>query len=99
MGDTRRLSALSLEECNSVGVGTFQPSFGFKNFHHAARLHPLRRWSPKTVTSSLMVGESEPGCGLCPSLSLKDFHHQGWGGECAELGSAPAWAAARSFPQ
>jgi hypothetical protein len=27
------------------------------------------------VTSSLMVGESEPGCGLCPSLSLKDFHH------------------------
>jgi hypothetical protein len=34
-----------------------------------------------------------------PSLSLKDFHHQGWGGECAELGSAPAWAVARSFPQ
>jgi hypothetical protein len=33
------------------------------------------------------------------SLSLKDFHHQGWGGECAELGSAPAWAVARSFPQ
>jgi hypothetical protein len=57
------------------------------------------RWrSPKTVTSSLMVGESESGCGLCPSLSLKDFHHQGWGGECAELGSAPAWVVARSFP-
>jgi hypothetical protein len=51
------------------------------------------------VTSSSMVGESEPGCGLCLSLSLKDFHHQGWGGECAELGSAPAWAVARSFPQ
>jgi hypothetical protein len=46
-----------------------------------------------------MVGESEPDCGLCPSLSLKDFHHQGWGGVCAELGLAPAWAAARSFPQ
>jgi hypothetical protein len=44
-------------------------------------------------------GESKSGRGLCPSLSLKDFHHQGWGGECAELGSAPAWAAARSFPQ
>jgi hypothetical protein len=57
----------------------------------------LRRWSPKTVTSSLMAGESKPGCGLCPSLSLKDFHHQCWGGECAELGSAPAWAVARSF--
>jgi hypothetical protein len=64
IGDTRRLSASSLEERNSVGVGTFQPSFGF-----------------------------------CPSLSLKDFHHQGWGGECAELGSAPEWAVARSFPQ
>jgi hypothetical protein len=32
-------------------------------------------------------------------LSLKDFHHQCWGGECAELGSAPAWAVACSFPQ
>jgi hypothetical protein len=41
MGDTRNPSALSLEERNSVGVGTFQPSFGFKDFHHAARLHPL----------------------------------------------------------
>jgi hypothetical protein len=51
------------------------------------------------VTSGLMVGESELGCGLYLSLSLKDFHHQGWGGESAELGSAPAWAAARSFTQ
>jgi hypothetical protein len=33
MGDTRDPSALSLEERNSVGVGTFQPSFGFKDFH------------------------------------------------------------------
>jgi hypothetical protein len=69
---------------------------GFSSWSPVA---PLRRRSPKTVTSSLMVGESEPGCGLCPSLSLKDFHHQDWGGECAELGPAPAWAAARSFPQ
>jgi hypothetical protein len=41
MGDARDPSALSLEERNSVEVGTFQPSFGFKDFHHAARLHPL----------------------------------------------------------
>jgi hypothetical protein len=60
---------------------------------------PPHRRSPKMVISGLMVGESEPGCGLCPSLGLKDFHHQGWGGECAELESAPAWAAARSFTQ
>ena len=51
------------------------------------------------ATSDLMVRESEPGRGLCPFLSLKDFHHQGWGGESAELGSAPAWAVARSFTQ
>jgi hypothetical protein len=36
---------------------------------------------------------------IYPSLSFKDFHHQCWGGECAELGLVPAWAAARSFPQ
>jgi hypothetical protein len=47
----------------------------------------------------LPVGRSKPGCGLCPSLSFKDVHHQCWGGECAELESVPARAAARSFPQ
>jgi hypothetical protein len=69
---------------------------GFSSCSPAA---PLHRRSPKMVTSSLMVGEREPGCGLCPSLSLKDFHHKDWGGECAELGSAPTWAVARSFTQ
>jgi hypothetical protein len=58
-----------------------------------------RRWSPKTVTTSSWVGGSKPGCGLCPSLSFKDVHHQCWGGECAELGSVSAWAATHSFPQ
>jgi hypothetical protein len=51
------------------------------------------------VTSSSMAGKSRPGCGLYPSLSFKDFYHQCWGGECAELGSVPVWAATRSFPQ
>jgi hypothetical protein len=36
------------------------------------------------VTTSLMVGRSEPGCGLCPALSFKDLHHPGWGGGRAE---------------
>jgi hypothetical protein len=36
------------------------------------------------VTTSLMVGRSKPGCGLCPSLSFKDVHHPGWGGGRAE---------------
>jgi hypothetical protein len=43
-----------------------------------------RRWSPKTVTTSLMVGRSKPGCGLCPALSFKDLHHPGWGGGWTE---------------
>jgi hypothetical protein len=46
-GDTRRLSTSSLEERNSVGVGTFRPSFGFKDFHHAARLHPSAGGHPR----------------------------------------------------
>jgi hypothetical protein len=47
MGDTRRLSASSLEERNSVGVGTFQPSFGFKDFHRPARLYPYAGGHPR----------------------------------------------------
>jgi hypothetical protein len=41
---------------------------------------------PKTVTSSSTAAESKPGCGLCPSLSLKDFHHQRWGGSVPSRG-------------
>jgi hypothetical protein len=43
-----------------------------------------RRWSPKTVTTSSMVGRSKLGCDLCPALSFKDLHHPGWGGGRAE---------------
>jgi hypothetical protein len=47
MGDARNPSALSSEERNFVEVGTFHPSFGFKDFHHAARLHPLAGGHPR----------------------------------------------------
>jgi hypothetical protein len=47
MGNTRNPSALSLEERNFVEVGTFLPSFGFKDFHHAARPHPLASGHPR----------------------------------------------------
>jgi hypothetical protein len=51
MGNTRSSSALSsLEEHNFAEVGTFQPSFGFKDFHQVAQPHPLAgghpRWLP-----------------------------------------------------
>jgi hypothetical protein len=48
MGGARGSSALSsLEECNFAEVGTFLPSFGFKDFHQAARLHPLAGGHPR----------------------------------------------------
>jgi hypothetical protein len=36
------------------------------------------------VTTSSMVGRSEPGCDLGPALSFKDLHHPGWGEGRAE---------------
>jgi hypothetical protein len=48
IGSTRvAFVLLSLEEHNFAEVGTFQPSFGFKDFHQAARLHPLTGGHPR----------------------------------------------------
>jgi hypothetical protein len=48
MGNTRSSSALSsLEEHNFAEVGTFQPSFDFKDFHQTARPHPLVGGHPR----------------------------------------------------
>jgi hypothetical protein len=46
-GDARNPSVLSSEGRNFEEVGTFQPSFGFKDFHHAARLHSLAGGHPR----------------------------------------------------
>jgi hypothetical protein len=47
MGSARvAFVSLSLEERNFAEVGTFQPSLGFKDFHQAARLHPLADGHP-----------------------------------------------------
>jgi hypothetical protein len=47
MGDVRNPFVLSSGGHNFEEVGTFQPSFGFKDFHHAARLHPLAGGHPR----------------------------------------------------
>jgi hypothetical protein len=48
MGGTRvALVLLLLEERDLAGVGTLQPSLGFKDFHHAARLHSLTNGHPR----------------------------------------------------
>jgi hypothetical protein len=48
IGNTRVAFVLLLvEECNFAEVGTFQPSYGFKDFHQAARRHPLAGGHPR----------------------------------------------------
>jgi hypothetical protein len=47
MGGTRvAFILLLLEERDLAGVDTLQPSLGFKDFHHAARLHSLINGDP-----------------------------------------------------
>jgi hypothetical protein len=50
-----------------VGVCTFQPSFDFKDFHHAARLHPLAGGHQS------LDGEKQVGL-RPPPLSFKDAY-------------------------
>jgi hypothetical protein len=63
---------------------------GFSSGSPAASPHP---WSPRMVTTSLMVGRSEPGCSLCPALSFKDLHHPSCGGGGGRRAGVlpPAW--------
>jgi hypothetical protein len=68
---------------------------GFSSGSPAASPH---QWSPKTVTTSSMVGRSKPGCGLGPALSFKDLHHPCWGGGRGEPGPAFAWAGIPLLP-
>ena len=56
---------------------------GFSSCSLAA---PLRRRSPKTVTSSPWMGRGKPGCDLGPALSLEGVRHPRWGGERGEPG-------------
>jgi hypothetical protein len=47
MGSTRvALLLLLSEERDLAGVGALQPSLGFKDFHHAARLQSLTNGHP-----------------------------------------------------
>jgi hypothetical protein len=68
---------------------------GFSSGSPAAFPH---QWSPKTVTTSSMVGRSKPGCGLCPALSFKDLHHPCWSRERGEAGPSFAWVGVPLLP-
>jgi hypothetical protein len=55
------------------------------------------RWSPRRMTTSLVVGRSKPGCGLSPTLSFKDVHHPCWGGGRVESGPYPPYGLVTRF--
>jgi hypothetical protein len=57
------LLLLSLEERGLVEIGTFQPSFGFKDFRCAARLHSL--------TNGQFGGEKQAGLRPPPRPQLQ----------------------------
>jgi hypothetical protein len=73
MGDTRRLSASSSEERNSVGVGSFQPSFGFKDFHQPARLYPPTGGHPRRRPPAPGWGEASRAAILVPPSASRMF--------------------------
>jgi hypothetical protein len=93
MGCTRvSFFLLLLEERDLVGVGALQTSLRLQGFSSCSPAAVPHQWSSIGMITSLMVGRSKPGCGLCPTLSFKDVHHPGWGGGRTELGPASAWA-------
>jgi hypothetical protein len=75
----------------SWGLALFRhrSASGFSSCSPATVPH---QWSSVGMTTSLVVGRSKPGCGLCPALSFKDVHHLDWGGGRTESGPASAWA-------
>jgi hypothetical protein len=66
--------------CSSSAIARLQ---GFSSCSPAAFPH---QWSSRRMTTSLVVGKGEQGCGLPTALSLKDVHHPRWGRGQAELG-------------
>jgi hypothetical protein len=68
--------------CGSWYVSAVVRLQGFSSCSPAA---PLRRRSPKTVTSNPWMGRGKPGCDLGPTLSPKGVRHPCWGGGRAEL--------------
>jgi hypothetical protein len=86
--------------CLHLVVGGAQPYGGghpsaiarLQGFSSGSSATFPHRWSPRMVTTSLMVGRSKLGCSLCPALSFKDLHHPCWGGGRGKPGPAFAWA-------
>jgi hypothetical protein len=76
---------LLLEERNSMGVGTFQPSFGFKDFHHAARSHPSTGGHPRWRPPAWWWGKASRAAASAPPSASKIFITE------AGEGRVPSW--------
>jgi hypothetical protein len=63
----------SLGERNFAEVGTFQPSFGFKDFRRAARLHPLAGGHPRWWPLVWWWGEASRAAILVPPSASRIF--------------------------
>jgi hypothetical protein len=71
-----------------------------QGFSSAGPAAPLRRRSPRMVTTRFWVGKSKPGRDLGPTLSFKDVHHPRWGGDHAEPALyLPRGSAGHPFPR
>jgi hypothetical protein len=64
---------LLLEERNFAEVGTFQPSLGFKDFHQAARLHPLTNGHPRRQPPVRWWGEASWAAAFAPPSASRIF--------------------------
>jgi hypothetical protein len=82
---------LLLEERDPAGVGASSVIARLQGFSSCSPAAVPHQWSSVGMITSLVVGRSKPGCGLCPSLRFKDVH-PGWGGGRIELGPASARA-------
>jgi hypothetical protein len=88
-----------------AAVGGVQPHGGWNPFA-TIRLQGFssrspaavpRRWSPRRMTTSLVVGRSKSGCDLSPTLSFKDVHHPCCGGRRVEPGPYPPFGLVTRF--
>jgi hypothetical protein len=78
----------------SAAVGGVQPhgswhpstTIWLQGFSSCSPAAVPRQWSPRRMTTSLVVRRSKPGYGFPPALSFKDVHHPRWGGRHVEPG-------------
>jgi hypothetical protein len=84
VGGTRRLSCLLVGGTQLRGSWYLSAIVRLQGFSSCSLVAPLRRWSPKTVTSSSWMGRGKPGCD--PSPSIGGVRHPRWGGERDEPG-------------